>query len=74
MVLIQILICVNYKGWRKNLLAFVVNIECRVVIALHHVLKSKFEVPSAMLFEIPIFRDTASYRLFYVHQSLIVEE
>ena len=51
MLLIQILICVNYTRWRKNLLAFVVNIECPVVFVLPYVLKSKFEVPSAMLVE-----------------------
>lgn len=70
MLLIQIFICVNYTRWRKNLLTFGGNIECRVVFALPHVLQSKFEVPTAMLVEIPVSLDTASCKLFYRHQSL----
>jgi hypothetical protein len=46
------------------------NIECKMAFALPHVLESKFEVPTAMMVEVPIFWDTTSYKLFYRHESL----
>lgn len=45
------------------------NFECHVAVAPPHVLQSKFEVPTAMLVEIPNFCDTASCKLFYGHQN-----